>query len=365
MSWFIFLPLFPLLAHSIPPEYPPPLATIPLYTSDNSHYAQISIGTPPQRQSVIIDTGSFYTAFPCSDCPSCSAKLDPPFNDHESSTGLEVNCGQCENKKKAHCEDDHCVFSQAYAEGSSWSAIQFEDFLTLGSLSIFFVVGCQTVETGLFRTQAVDGIMGLAAHEHGLMEHIEDPVRRVFSLCFRDTGGHMTVGGVDSSHHEEPVKFVDLHMQRGHYSLRVADVLLNGRSIADGAAVAVFNKGKGVLVDSGTTDTYLPSIVKAAFQREWRRATGGEERHDNGKREVSRLEFEKLPTLTFVFEGGVQFDVSPSNYMEIDKEAGHYTSRIYVEEDEGAVLGANAMAYHNFVFDARNKRLGFAKSACL
>ena len=37
----------------------------PLYQGIGTHYANIYVGTPPQRVSVIVDTGSHHTAFPC------------------------------------------------------------------------------------------------------------------------------------------------------------------------------------------------------------------------------------------------------------------------------------------------------------
>ena len=37
----------------------------PLYPGYGTHFAYLYVGTPPQRQSVIVDTGSHYTAFPC------------------------------------------------------------------------------------------------------------------------------------------------------------------------------------------------------------------------------------------------------------------------------------------------------------
>jgi len=39
--------------------------TAPLFQGMGTHYADVWVGTPPQRKSVIVDTGSHYTAFPC------------------------------------------------------------------------------------------------------------------------------------------------------------------------------------------------------------------------------------------------------------------------------------------------------------
>ena len=133
--------------------------------SDGSHYANIYVGVPPQRVSVIIDTGSHFTAFPCVGCSTCSTHIDPPFDYIESSTYSMPRCDKCVNPAKSFCEDDKCIFAQHYAEGSSWEAVQVEDNLYIGgytleestirqkALSIYFVFGCHRKETGLFVEQ--------------------------------------------------------------------------------------------------------------------------------------------------------------------------------------------------------------------
>lgn len=40
------------------------------------------------------------------------------------------------------------------------------------------------------------------------------------------------------------------------------------------------------------------------------------------------------------------------------------TNRIYLDEPEGAVLGANAMFGYDILFDVQNKRIGLAKADC-
>lgn len=40
----------------------------PLFQGMGTHYSFIWVGSPPQRVSVIMDTGSHHTAFPCVGC---------------------------------------------------------------------------------------------------------------------------------------------------------------------------------------------------------------------------------------------------------------------------------------------------------
>jgi hypothetical protein len=41
---------------------------LPLHAGYGTHYAFMYVGTPAQRVSVILDTGSHWTAFPCTGC---------------------------------------------------------------------------------------------------------------------------------------------------------------------------------------------------------------------------------------------------------------------------------------------------------
>ena len=50
------------------------------------YYADLMVGTPPQRVSVILDTGSGVAAFPCASCPHCGEHIDPAFDYAKSST---------------------------------------------------------------------------------------------------------------------------------------------------------------------------------------------------------------------------------------------------------------------------------------
>ena len=88
----------------------------PLYQGLGVHYSYIWVGTPPQRVSVILDTGSHHTAFPCTGC-KCGKHNDPYWDPKKSSTSKILKCAGNKN----------CVFSQRYTEGSSWKAFKVKD----------------------------------------------------------------------------------------------------------------------------------------------------------------------------------------------------------------------------------------------
>lgn len=93
-----------------------------------THYANAWVGSPtPQRKTLIVDTGSHYTAFPCDGCQNCGLKhhTDPYYSPAKSRTFHVLQCEEC--REGVACQDDRCVFSQSYTEGSSWEAYQVRD----------------------------------------------------------------------------------------------------------------------------------------------------------------------------------------------------------------------------------------------
>ena len=77
-----------------------------LYEGLWTHYVHLYVGTPPQKTSVIVDTGSSKTAFVCAGCEACGAHESPPFDSSKSET-YEVGTG---------------TMSASYSEGSEWRA---------------------------------------------------------------------------------------------------------------------------------------------------------------------------------------------------------------------------------------------------
>jgi hypothetical protein len=167
-----------------------------LYQGYGTHYVDLWVGTPPQRQTVIVDTGSGVTAFPCSKCADCGSKYhaDAFFQEDTSETFTKFNCQECgvgaRCSSRSGDSGAYCHLSVSYQEGSMWTAYQGKDITYVGGLhdqsllknsqtnnneqggelhgrihgedpnnaadySFDMVFGCQTKITGLFKTQLV------------------------------------------------------------------------------------------------------------------------------------------------------------------------------------------------------------------
>lgn len=343
----------------------------PLYQGFGVHFSYIWVGTPPQRVSVIVDTGSHFTAFPCKGC-SCGKHEDPFWDPDKSSTS---KIEQCQNKR--------CTFSQSYTEGSSWKAYKVRDLIWMGGnkkdmiagaekWSFEFSFGCQSSETGLFRTQNVDGIMGMSASEDTFpfsLYRNKITSTRIFAMCFSVGGGMLTLGGVDQSIHTSPVQYANKIKDFGWYTVRLLEMSMldpiGNTTRKLHVPTSSLNTGKGAIVDSGTTDTYLPSSIRAEFTMLFRKISGIS--YSNTNIHISRMQYLKLPDIYFTLEGkdGTPFTITmpATSYVE-QVSKGKYAFRIYLTEDSGVVLGGNFMNGMNVIFDQDNGRIGFAKSSC-
>lgn len=118
-------------------EIPTASMTVPMHYEAGSHHIYIYVGSPkPQRQTLILDTGSRYMAFPCEPCPECGHHVAEKYFDDTLSTthrdNYHPNCVFAKTRKK-DAPDDACYFEQTYLEGSSWKAKEVEDMIWLAT----------------------------------------------------------------------------------------------------------------------------------------------------------------------------------------------------------------------------------------
>jgi len=372
---------------------------VPLFIGTGTHYANLYVGSPPQRVSVIVDTGSHHTAFPCSGCQSCGDHTDPYFNPSASKTSRKMTCAtDCPAQKtffrntrprtlgQCDASNDQCTFGQSYAEGSSWNAYQLKDQVWVGrheddenkdaNLQVKeteLQFGCINRQAGMFSSQVSNGIMGFGRADSTLISaltknNVVD--HKVFSLCFAKDGGSVTFGAPNSDTRlhaagKKP-RWVPLLPSRSNwYTVSVTGVRVGEVKMTGGTAA--FNTGKGTIVDSGTTDTYLPRGVAAQFSTAFKAASGVE--FVGGKQyTMSKAQVSALPAVYFDLnngedQGGVTVAMPASHYLD-EVRPGTYRMRLYATESDGAILGANAMRDHDVIFDEENNRMGWVDADC-
>lgn len=390
-----------------------------------------------------MDTGSSLTAFPCSGCEDCGAPryhIDGYFTFEDSSTFERTECGACQ---RGTCSTvtgvEQCKISMSYQEGSSWYAFEAKDTTYVGGphtsalledsgtnedidplhakhFAFPMVFGCQYKLTGLFKTQLADGIMGMENANTSFWKQMYESGKmgneQKFSLCFSrpveaskdgTEAGAMTFGGVEKRLHKTDMVYTSKGKGRsGFFGVKLRKMYLrhgeggvSAKSSSAGAKVielgldeTSYNKG-GIIVDSGTTDTYFVKYITAAFEEAFLELTGT--KYGHSAMTITDKELNSYPTILFQLYGDetlnkeiganprlvaglageldpenpydVILAMPPSHYMELDNN-GKYVARFYTTEGSGSVLGANAMMGHDVMFDADNLNIGWAESDC-
>ena len=401
-----------------------------LYQGYGTHYVDLWVGSPKaQRQTVIVDTGSGVTAFPCSGCNDCGADyhIDAFFQEGTSTSFEKLQCNAC---TRGSCSHDECRIGMSYQEGSSWSAYEGKDITYAGgphdeplplndnggtdvdphhasAYAFPLTFGCQTKITGLFKTQLADGIMGMdnASTSYWSQMHGSGKLQqRRFSLCYSrqptstregTEAGALSFGGPEQRLHTSPMVYTGGKKGRvGFFSVRMRKVYLrqggggdSATSISENVQIIpldvsedTLNRG-GIIVDSGTTDTYFSRGIASAFSQAFEKLTGKKYGHDAV--DLSPEQLEALPTILLQIAGDEDYNkevygndyvtglageqaldtehpydvilaIPPSHYMEFDHKKEKYIARFYTDEGGGSVLGGNAIMGHDVYFDMEN-----------
>lgn len=279
---------------------------IPLYKGLGTHYFDLWVGCPNAvRQTVVLDTGSGITAFPCDGCTKdCggSTHTDKVYQTSKSQCFHDVMCGEmphncllggCSSQATAY---ETCIVSHGYVEGSSWAGKEVVDRVYSGgdhfsedmdmekAMGFDLIFACLEQESRLFKTQMADGITGMANVPSSYWRQLHNAgeiKEKKFSVCYASTtrtpeqngtlAGAMVLGGCDRRLHLEPMEFAELQPDssgNGHYLLQIEQIYLQSNNAADsGATAAVVNGQTGyqrvatetdalklpVMLDSGNT----------------------------------------------------------------------------------------------------------------
>jgi hypothetical protein len=362
------------------------------------YYLEAYVGTPPQKKSLIIDTGSHLTIFPCSGCTKCRNHMYKVFNTKDSSTFQPINPTKnyfgwtC-----AHPEEMHlCHFKQGYTEGSEYSGYYgIDNFLFESELNgdsyknHKHVFGCAMKETGEFYTQEADGIIGIGVAQTTKtdvpptildIELIEKRIdNHTFSICIAKNGGSMTLGGWNRALHLPHSKVRTLNSEdlkwSEQYHVHLSDIQIAGKPL-DYDFESLNQNGGKVFLDTGTTFVYFGPQLFSKFNffitnfcSDKQENCGGHSRYQEcysfNKYLYKNVDdfFNTFPKMTFKFNNDVEWAWHPQDYMVAAiGSSNHYCIGVKALKD--IILGAIFMRNYDIHFDKIKKRVSFVRSNC-
>ncbi|GJP61709.1 hypothetical protein CLOP_g18852 [Closterium sp. NIES-67] len=393
------------------------------------YYVQLGIGTPPQTFNLDIDTGSnllWVNCLPCNPCTlSKTLQTNPPFDSAKSTSAKLLQCSNkaCINPDRTvkirNCnvtakplskgsdggsdgEEDGCMYSVAYGDGSGTSGRLLADVIHLpisGSSRAFKVpitFGCGNSQQGNFYNglgwtyyQALDGLIGLGRGTLSLLTAVGAykeffPIRQVVSHCLGGDGGGgwMTVGDIPIP---SLMAFTPLQPDETFYKVTLRKVFVGGVEVAV-SPLQYGNVSHGnAIFDSGTTYTIMPPLFVPPLFHLIQTAVGlpryafsiGKEGSlcfsstDELTAEDVRNRF---PHINLQFEGrGVFMNVPPHTYTfkAMDEGVEIVCTQVVLGSDTikapnspAFIIGALWMRDFLVVHDQEENRVGWAAMKC-
>ncbi|KAL6981525.1 Aspartic endopeptidase [Sarracenia purpurea var. burkii] len=243
----------------------------------------ISIGSPPVPIHAVADTGSDLIWTQCTPCTDCYKQNAPLFNPHKSSTFKVVSCrsDQCEILPSTSClGNSSCSYSVLYGDQSFSEGVLATETVTLGSTHGGLVsipsttFGCGFNNAGTFSANG-SGIVGLGGGRLSLISQLKSLIAGKFSYCLIPTSsqnskaGQMHFGtdavvsgrGVVSTPitSKSPATFYFLTLNAITVGTKRLVLPTSSSSSSSSSSATSINTTGNIIIDSGTTLTYLPS----------------------------------------------------------------------------------------------------------
>ncbi|KAK3809679.1 MAG: aspartic peptidase domain-containing protein [Linnemannia gamsii] len=225
----------------------------------------ITLGTPPQKFNLAIDTGSFVTWVVSSNCVTgACANITNHFNPSLSTTASVTPT----------------PFQTKYVSGDRVEGQYMTEQYSIGDLNFEAIAGLVSVNQATL-PPSVDGIMGLwsakaeleqisgdipilkilsrkkylSKNQIGVFLQANDPVSRDSNRA-NAPGGEISFGGANAARYKEPITYINC-VGRTPWMLSVTAMSVGGKPILTGGAQAT--------IDTGTSLMVVPQLVADAI----------------------------------------------------------------------------------------------------
>ncbi|KAL8546761.1 hypothetical protein ACS0TY_006471 [Phlomoides rotata] len=309
----------------------------PLHAGNGEFLMDLSIGTPPSSYSAILDTGSDLIWTQCKPCTHCFNQPSPIFDPHKSSSFSRLSCSSdlCAALPTSSCSSSgSCEYLYTYGDYSSTQGVLAMETFTFGKASVPKVgFGCGSDNEGGGFNQG-GGLVGLGRGPLSLVSQLEEPT---FSYCLTSIDstksstllmGSSSTSTSSSSKGDSLMKTTPLIKNPSSPSFYY--VSLEGISVGDTllpidkTTFALKGDGTGgMIIDSGTTITYLEESGFRAVKKEFVRQVQlpVDDSNETGLDLCFTLpagaQNVEVPKLVFHFKGA-DLDLPGENYMIAD-----------------------------------------------
>ncbi|TAQ90393.1 hypothetical protein B7494_g1229 [Chlorociboria aeruginascens] len=240
---------------------------VTLDNEETLYFANATLGTPAQSVRLHIDTGSSDLWVNTPNSTLCSAKGDPcsdagTYSANSSSTYAYLASN----------------FNITYVDGSGASGDYVTDTFTINGITL------TKLQFGIgYTSSSYEGILGIGyeinevqAARAGLSTYENLPAQMVsdglinsnaYSIWLNDLDantGSILFGGVDTAKYTGSLETLPIQTEDGYY----AELIITLTGISFGSTVIAENETTAVLLDTGSSLTYLPDAMTEAIYKQ-------------------------------------------------------------------------------------------------
>ncbi|CAJ0588958.1 unnamed protein product [Cylicocyclus nassatus] len=325
---------------------------------DDFYLGNVTLGTPPQTTTLVLDTGSsnLWVIDAACKTAACNGEPNSGYTKHKFDT-----------TKSSTFKKETRTFSIQYGSGSC-NGYLGTDTITMGGLTVKTQeFGVATHLAEVFGYQPVDGILGLGwpalavdavvPPMQNLLSTLDQPLFTVWmdrklTLSSGGNAGLITYGAIDTTNCQKQVNYVPLSAET-YWQFPITGFSIGGFSE---------NKRDQVISDTGTSWIGAPTSVINGIVKQ----TGAVYDNLNELYTVACSAQKTLPDLVFTING-VTYNVPSVEYV-LDLQLGNGKCALtFFSMGAGGfgptwILGDTWIRTYCNIYDIGQKRIGFAKA---
>ncbi|MCO5595092.1 hypothetical protein L7F22_049130 [Adiantum nelumboides] len=348
---------------------------------------EVTIGTPALTFPLIMDTGSQLVWMQCQPCQACVTQDTPPFVPASSSTFATLPCSSaaCQSLPGQCQSDSSCHYTYSYASQASTQGQLGTDTLTLlstdGTSTAFpgLAFGCGYNNQGEYGGAA--GLVGMGQSALSLPSQLGQALGgKKFSYCLVSPTGSSSsskattlVMGEAATEGASSMGFTPMlanpAVVAALYYIDVIGFSVNNQrlNIPAGTFSIESNGGGGMILDSGTTYTYVPNAAFVALQQAFDatvklpRYTGHPYLplcYTTGGQASTAI-----PPLSLHMQG-LDLALPLENYFIPVDNQGNYCLAMIPTSGGLQIVGNMLHQNYKVLYDLDNSRIGFAHQSC-
>ncbi|KAL2939002.1 Protein ASPARTIC PROTEASE IN GUARD CELL 2 [Bienertia sinuspersici] len=346
------------------------------------YFIRVSVGSPPRKQFVVIDSGSDIVWVQCQPCKQCYKQTDPVFNPAQSTSYSALSCsssvcGRLQNSAACtHSDSDSapCRYEVLYSDGSYTKGNLALETLTVGGTVVRNVaMGCGHANQGMFVGAA--GLLGLGGGSMSFVGQLGGQTGGAFSYCLVSRGSGST-GSLVFGREAMPVGAAWTNLVHSPRAPSFYYVGLSGLGVGgvrvplpEGVFQMTDSGDGGVVMDTGTAVTRFPTAAYQAFRDSFQAQTGNLPRASGASifdtcYNLGGFGSIRVPTVSLYFTDGPILTLPARNFLIPTDEAGTFCFAFAPSPSGLSIIGNIQQEGIQISIDSANGHLGFGPNVC-